>query len=177
MLRRPHDHHRDLRARRLAAPPSDGTHGRDQDRHLVTTTPGPRRRKAARLLSWFSTGHHHARTDMPSMPLLPRQSSPDDPAMPLECGSLVPANLVDRRHRPRRPLSVYRSVTVTPAARSRHPPHRPNSRFPPVEVFGRRPSECAAPSVMGRGIRGTGVTETEYPASIARISPASRRRT
>ena len=137
----------------------------------MTTTPGPRRRKAARLLSWFSTGHHHARTDMPSMPLLPRQSSPGDPAMPLECGSLVPANLVDRRHRPRRPLSVYRSVTVkspiAPAARSRHPPHRPNSRFPPVEVFGRRPSECAAPSVMGRH------SENLHITGNGRLSPST----
>ncbi len=30
------------------------------------------------------------------------------------------------------------------------PPHRPISRFPPLEVFVRRPPECAAPFVSGR---------------------------
>jgi len=47
----------------LAALPSTAPLASDQDRHLMTTTPGPRRRKAARLLSWFSTGRDGTRTD------------------------------------------------------------------------------------------------------------------
>ena len=59
----------------------------------MTTTSEPRRCKAARLLSWFATGHDGARSNRPSTPVLDRRSPPGDPALPLRRGSLLPANL------------------------------------------------------------------------------------
>ena len=46
---------------------SDGALGRDQYRHLMTATPEPPRRKAARFLGRFSTGRDSARHDIVSM--------------------------------------------------------------------------------------------------------------
>ena len=60
------------------------------------TAPKPRGRKADRLLSWFSTGHHGARSDRTSTPGLGRQYSFRDPAQSLQRASLLPANLPNR---------------------------------------------------------------------------------
>jgi hypothetical protein len=35
LLRRPHGHHRDIRAQRLAAHPADGIRRRNQDRYIM----------------------------------------------------------------------------------------------------------------------------------------------
>ena len=63
MLRRSHDHHRDLRARRNATASADSSNDRDQDRHLMTASQS---RKSGSSCS---------------LPLdRPRQSSPRYPA-------------------------------------------------------------------------------------------------
>jgi hypothetical protein len=145
-MRRPHDHHRELRARQRSATSTDGSHGRDQDRHLMTV-PKPQRRKATRLLSWLSTGHEGARSNGPSTPVLARQSSPGEPAVSLEPGSLLPADFANGHCSRSAPLSANphsaRSAIADPA------PSDP-SRFPPLEVFVRRPPERVAPSSWGR---------------------------
>jgi hypothetical protein len=61
MLRRPHDHHRDLPARRDAAPSANRSN--DQDRHFMTA-PVPRCRKCARFVRWFSAGSDRARPNI-----------------------------------------------------------------------------------------------------------------
>ena len=61
MLRRPHDHHRDLPARRDAAPSANRSH--HQDRHFMTA-PVPRRHKCARFVRWFSAGSDGARPNV-----------------------------------------------------------------------------------------------------------------
>ena len=81
----------------------------------MTTTPAPPRRKPARLLSWFSTGHDRARSNRPSTPVLARRSSPIDPAMPLGRGSLLRANLPT--------LAVERSARTRPLDPSPPNPH------------------------------------------------------
>ena len=81
LLRRPHDHHRDLRARQLAQI-SSAADTRNQDRYLMTRAPKPRRRKATCLLRWFQTGHDGARQNRASTLRLTRQPSTVDPAIP-----------------------------------------------------------------------------------------------
>src|SRR5262249_31985247 len=61
MLRRPHDHHRDLPARRDAAPSANRSH--HQDRHFMTV-PVPRRRKCACFVHWFSATSDGARPNV-----------------------------------------------------------------------------------------------------------------
>jgi hypothetical protein len=61
MLRRPHDHHRDLPARRDAAPSANRSH--HQDRHFITA-PVPRCRKCARFVRWCSAGSDGARPNV-----------------------------------------------------------------------------------------------------------------
>ena len=55
VLRRPHDHHRDLRARLPAAPPADRASRRHQDRHLMSAAAASRTRIAERVPRWSST--------------------------------------------------------------------------------------------------------------------------
>ena len=61
MLRRPHDHHREVPARLLAALPSGGIHRRDQDRHIMIKIGARQNYKTARLLRRLSTSNDHAR--------------------------------------------------------------------------------------------------------------------
>src|SRR6266702_1225763 len=61
MLRRPHDHHPDLPARRDAVPSANSSN--DQDRHFMTA-PVPRCRKYARFVHWFSAGSDRARPNI-----------------------------------------------------------------------------------------------------------------
>ena len=61
VLRRPHDHHRDIPARLLAALPSRGIHRRDQDRHIMISAGSRRHSSAALLLRRLSTSNDHAR--------------------------------------------------------------------------------------------------------------------
>jgi hypothetical protein len=111
LLRRPHDHHRDLQPRQLAriSPAVDARH---QDRHIMTTTPEPQRPKAARLLRWFSTGHAVARQNTASALPLSRRFSPIDPAVPLESGPILPLNLRSRRKQSCCPHSASPSASL-----------------------------------------------------------------
>ena len=111
LLRRPHDHHRDLPARQLAQI-SSAAGTRNQDRYLMTRAPKPRRRKATCLLRWFQTGHDGARRNLASTLPLSRQPSTVDPAILLESKSLPPVNHRNRRHRSRCPHSTCRSVAL-----------------------------------------------------------------
>jgi hypothetical protein len=61
MLRRPHDHHRDLPARRDATPSANRSN--DQDRYFMTA-PVPRCRKCACFVRWFSAGSDRARPNI-----------------------------------------------------------------------------------------------------------------
>ena len=65
MLRRPHDHHRDLRARLPAALPTIDDNRRHQDRYVMTAITGLRRRRVDLASCWSSTGCHHARSIAP----------------------------------------------------------------------------------------------------------------
>jgi hypothetical protein len=77
-------------------------------------------------------------------------------------GALAGQRIGVRPRRPAQPLHRRRSVraidpphspprargTQIPIARAA-PPHVRPARFPPLEAFGRRPSACAAPSLIG----------------------------
>ena len=65
MLRRPHDHHRDLRAQLPAALPTIDDNRRHQDRYVMTATTGLRPRRVDLASCWSSTGCHHARSTAP----------------------------------------------------------------------------------------------------------------
>jgi Putative transposase len=61
VLRRPHDRHRDVPARRLAALPSRDFHCSDQDRHIMIKVDARQNYWAASLLRRISTGNDQAR--------------------------------------------------------------------------------------------------------------------
>jgi hypothetical protein len=65
MLRRPHDHHRDLRAQLPAALPTIDDNRRHQDRYVMTATTGLRPRRVDLASCCSSTGCHHARSTAP----------------------------------------------------------------------------------------------------------------
>src|SRR5215510_16152079 len=68
------------------------------------------------------------------------------------------------------PLVRPGSMPIAHAA----PPHLPSSRFPPLEVFVRRPPVCATPSARGRHPKT--FTAADYPGhefQVARTSPRS----
>ena len=70
VLRRPHDHHRDLRARlRAEAPPHTGSGG-DQDRHLMMPSLPIDDRHPARQSCRLSTGSAHACRWPPDCPAI-----------------------------------------------------------------------------------------------------------
>src|ERR1039458_10189496 len=56
MLRRSHDHHRDLPARRSTALSASDANRHHQDRHLMSTIAQTRYRNAAHHCRWFSAG-------------------------------------------------------------------------------------------------------------------------
>src|SRR6266568_8303082 len=138
MLRRPHDHHRDLPARRDAAPSANRSN--DQDRHFMTA-PVPRCRKCARLVRWFSAGSDRARPNI-RLSCQTAQLSAQFGAPSRSLKTRIPAG--------RRPASSHtqstRSIrgTQIPIARD-EPPSSPFPRFPPLEVFRRRPPMRAPP--------------------------------
>ena len=109
LLRRPHDHHRDLRARPIPALPTINANHRDQDRHVVTRIPVLRRRRADFACRRFSTDRDDTRQNPPFR----RRSKPSRAALNLhldhERGVLL-ANLIAskrgalaRANRPRQP--------------------------------------------------------------------------
>src|SRR5258707_6874382 len=80
MLRRPHDHHRDLHARRDAAASPDSSDEHDQDRYLMTT-PTPRSHKLVRSLSWFATSRDSSRSNIQASHQFAQQSPSFDPTI------------------------------------------------------------------------------------------------
>jgi hypothetical protein len=120
----------------------------------MTTTPDPRRRNTARPFRRFRTGQYDACGNTASTPLLARQSMSLDPACP--------------SNRAPQALSTSATCAIEQASPCTHPirraqipiahaafvapPHPPNPRFPPLEVFVRRPTVRAAPPVPA-GIR------------------------
>src|ERR1700746_4147097 len=60
MLRRPHDHHRALQARRNTAPSTNSPNGLNQNRHLMSAST-PHIGAFARSLCWSSAGPDTAR--------------------------------------------------------------------------------------------------------------------
>jgi len=65
LLRRPHAHHREVRARLTPALPSINANRRHQDRHLMTTIAASPLSSTALLSRWSSTGHEYAQLNMP----------------------------------------------------------------------------------------------------------------
>src|SRR6266567_7236727 len=138
MLRRPHDHHPDLPARRDAVPSANSSN--DQDRHFMTA-PVPRCRKYARFVHWFSAGSDRAR------PKYPVVLSNRTIARTVRHTQPLTQNPHPRRPTPRIvSYSITRSIrgTQIPIARD-EPPSSPFPRFPPLEAFRRRPPMRAPP--------------------------------
>jgi hypothetical protein len=81
VLRRPHDHHREFRARLLAAPSAGGIPNRDQDRHLMIAAMGgyitnlrvncAGSRPATKSLVITATRATNSSTNLCPMPVLP----------------------------------------------------------------------------------------------------------
>jgi hypothetical protein len=61
VLRRSHDHHRDIPARRLAAHPAGGIPKRDQGRYVMIRLAARQHPSASLPLRRLSTGNDHAR--------------------------------------------------------------------------------------------------------------------
>jgi hypothetical protein len=145
VLRRAHDHHRDLRARLLAAHASNK---RDQNRHLMMITTAASQYRNAPRSCRSSNGHGAAWSDRQFGPL---RNMP----LPISAPSLGRNDLLNHRtgldHRAaiHLPQLAHRArgaqIPIAPAV----PPHVPPARFPPLEAFGRRPSACAATSIIG----------------------------
>src|SRR5712691_857069 len=126
LLRWPHDHHRDLRARLSTAASADSSDDRNQDRHLMTMLELPRR-KAARVFRRCPTGHDGTRGKSASTPVLAYQSASVDRPSPSNAGrsSLPNSAIVTIDHRRRAPLlrpprsnphSARRAATARPIA-------------------------------------------------------------
>src|SRR5882672_8329503 len=144
LLRRPHDHHRELRARLLSALPSCRLM---QHRHVMTTIHTTQSRNARRSRQ-SSSAHDDARSNPKLHPQLDRSSS-------FEAGRSAtagrPSNALNSTaafDRPRRIIDRSPAPIKSPQVIAA-PPTYPCPRFPPLEAFGRRPSEPAAPSLIG----------------------------
>ncbi|WP_245285102.1 phage integrase N-terminal SAM-like domain-containing protein [Bradyrhizobium sp. WSM3983] len=77
LLRRPHDHHRGLRARCNATASTDGPTESHQDRHLMTASQS---RQSARRVRRLSTSHGRARPDIRQPSQIARQFTEFDAA-------------------------------------------------------------------------------------------------
>ncbi len=130
LLRRPHDHHRDLRARPIPALPTINANHRDQDRHVVTRIPVLRRRRADFACRRFSTDRDDTRQNPPFR----RRSKPSRAALNLhldhERGVLL-ANLIAskrgalaRANRPRQPKPHRVCGTLRQTSPRGERPHR-----------------------------------------------------
>jgi hypothetical protein len=138
VLRRAHDHHRDLRARLLTTPSS---HSANRDRQLMMSSTRLQRRKAARLRCWFFAGHSDARSETQLGPQLNRASSfkagQSDRGDPLIQRNDVEQCAQSCRHTADESYTARKSPIAYAAPRT-----CPFPRFPPLQAFGRRPS-CA----------------------------------
>ena len=146
LLRRPHVHHRDLRARQRAEAPTHARAGRDQDRHLMMPSPPIDDRTDARHSGRLSPGSTPARIALPdspaiARPILSRNARPlvHTDAHPRACQKPIIATAPLHFPNP-----SPRQIPIAPAAPS--VPHLP--RFRALALFGRRPSERVDGLVM-----------------------------
>src|SRR6516162_7643366 len=141
MLRRPHDHHRDLPTRLLTALPSGGTSPHHQDRHFMRRLTLRPPRTVVRCSCWSSTGYASARpSDVPA-PQLPHLSSLLDLRAPQQDRQIVHFS---GRHQ--RMLSVS-SLGNTPLAALKAPSRQARDR-PHLLVRG---SPAIPPAVSSLG--------------------------
>src|SRR5262245_40555042 len=108
MLRWPHDHHRDLRARLSAKAPPHARSDSDQDRHLMILSPPILNRRSARYSCWLSA------------------SSADARGGPLDWPTLAPSILSRYVHSARSPLNPHPCFEPKKSA----PPLRSNFHKP-----------------------------------------------
>src|SRR5258708_1138839 len=99
MLRRTHDHHRDLRTR-LNASLSANAANRDQDRYLMITVPAAQI-QSPHLSRWSSIRHGGARSNARLRPQLVHRSSSLETDTSAPPNPLIPANTV--HHPPQSP--------------------------------------------------------------------------
>ena len=159
MLRRPHDHHRDLRARRNATPPADSANDRHQDRHLMTAQP-PSRKSVRRA----SPALDRPRRSAPRYPSVVAATRRQLIAFDAARRSFV---LADHRRTARctgsnsnQPAPRGAQIPIAPAA----PPSVPLCAVSSLGGFRTPAAEYAAPSVSGRHPKPftTAVTDTEH---------------
>jgi len=132
VLRRSHDHHQGLRARRDASPSTNRSHHRSPDRHLVTALKPLR--KFVRLHGWSpAAAAVHARISN-FRPNLARNTPRAAKLSPYLSAAAPSAASFKRR---------ARHQANCPRCSNLHSAHGtslvPPARFPPLEVFGRRP--------------------------------------
>src|SRR5262245_5268703 len=141
VLRRPHDHRRDLRARLPTKTPAHTGSRGDQGRHLMTLSPPIDHRYHTGHARWRAAAHAYACIRLiDSMPAaLPIVSHHAQPAR-----SPRPAHLCDTANRSQRPpppnLIKPRPVAKSPSSPAAAPPHH-RPRFPALALFGRRPHQ------------------------------------
>ena len=95
VLRRAHDHHRQLRARLNAMSLADRSNDLDQNRHLMTS-PTLRSRKLVCSISWFPTGRDAACSNIQIAHQYVQQSS----------------SFKARHHSPRREIAAFQAVAT-----------------------------------------------------------------
>ena len=158
VLRRSHDHHRDLRARLDATPSANRSD--DQDRQIMTPL-APRSRKLARSPRWCSTGHAGARPNARLSRQIAQERAPFGTASrsPMSRSAAAPqANLAhrlvrDRTHHPRQsnPHSARRVTHVS---------------LPAVSSLGGFPTPAAR---AGRAVRQRPASENLHKSDIMRV--------
>lgn len=155
MLRRPHDHHRGVRAWCNATTSLDSSSDRDQDRDLMTV---PQSRKPARRARWLSTGYDRTRPDIRPPPQIVRHRVRHHPPLtgqPLNCRTTRCIGSIQIRQ-----LARGTQIHIAPAA----PLYVPQARFPPLEAFGCQPPTSAAPPSCGRHPKPFTIPERRFRA-------------
>ena len=151
MLRRPHDHHRDIRARCNPALRSERANASDQDRHVMIV-PAPSSPRIALLVlscgsprTRFGSRKQHARA--PNHISIFTVRSIQRPVQYIARAHCVKINSrrVSPAHQRR---SAHSSNPIAAHVARRGPASAPKSRFRPLQVFVRRP-----PGVCG-AVRG-----------------------
>src|ERR1035437_6325300 len=176
MLRRSHDHHRDLPARRSTALSASGANRRHQDRHLMSTIAQTRYRNAAHHCRWFSAG---------------RGGACSKPALRLRYVSRSSPLAAREYHRNSALSRIVRIDGAAQPYRLPHP-HQPNrhrarrtaSRIPSRDFLlwrfanaGPQAAEFAATSVTGQHPKTFTLTDIRRETEIAQWSLARRYQT
>src|SRR6516225_9520526 len=151
VLRRPHDYHRDLRARLRAKVPHHTSYGSDQDRHLMMLSPSIRDRSDARLSCWLLVGSAQVRVGPPQRlaitpAILARNVHPARSRVPAPRlrGKAIRASSSDQ------PSAALRRSQIPIAPAAPPVPHPP--RFRALALFGRRPHQRVEEPVIA-GVR------------------------